>query len=465
MKKREAAKTLFLGSLILLGIIQTMMLWLGGFSGQSFFHTTTVQVKGIEPSMLWFVKPSAGSSNIAASFAYKMDRTIDNVANEYDQLVKKLEEILSDKEVVLKNTTVQDYIDWEMLLTEPGIMYQYEVAVDLEEMSGTQDDKGIPAINNVYVYSDTNFNKAVNLAFISEKEQKVYTMKYEGAVDIFKVVYNFYTSDEVVGQMIKYQPSALSNIQKYMKGNAFMTIASEKNPIVYDLLKVYNPIDLTVEKGIKALEKCVTSFFFNPLLKDITYEEDGSVVFTEPTQSIVTYDTKGVLEYINLAAKSSTAPMSLASGYRQALTFIHNSDALATTIKDRLYLTSVIQRGDSYQYAFDLRYEGHPVVLSDAMRESLGINAFVEVTVKGNQVIAANLCMLQIIPSIENGVLQKGVLQSGYVEPINKMLEQLQDTSGTMQFEDMTTAYVMTDRNEYIYLKRGVAEGNRWYYP
>lgn len=467
MRRNNGMKTIFLGILIIICIIQTAMLWLGDFPSQNFFKPKIEEKKGIDPFAIWVIRPSASNTGKPSSLAYKMDYTIENSRREYESLVLKLQILLHSSRINAEAVKVESGIQWDKLLTMPAIVYDYEVPLTIGQISGSGEDyPEIGLIDMVFVHSDTKFEKNISISFVSKMEEKVYTLQIPEGFKEFTKVYQFYAQEEVVQGITTYQPSALSNVKEYIKGNVFMPIASMKNPIFYEVINVYNPISLVAENGMKELEKYVNGFFINPLLKDTTYNSDGTVIFKEPTKNVVMYSPKGVIEYINLAPKSNNITTTLVSGYNVAMDFIEETEALTEVTKEGLYLANIEEKQQEITYYFDMLYDGYKVVLGQKVREYLEIDSLVKITVRNNQVISCSICTLQFEPEMVGGQVREWMLKSEYVDPINEALEVLlKQGKEPIQFDEMETVYHVNDVKENVYLTRGILLDRTWYYP
>lgn len=466
MKRNQTLKSIALGMLILLTVIQTTTLWLGGYPGQSFFKKEISEEAGINPQSVWIIKPSASNAALNASFAYRLDGTIESTRREYERLIAKLQTSLKLQSINTKEIETIEGIPWSKLLGFPTICYEYAVPLSLKEISGSNGpDTSIGGIDAVYIQSDTRFEKSLNLYFVSTLNNQTYQMAIKGDFKEMNKIYSYFTREELLEGVTKYQPSATSNVKNYIHNNSFMPIASGDVPIVYDLLNVYNPIDLSTSYGMKELEKRVNDFFVNPLLKDTVYEADGSITFSEQKKSIVMYNPIGIIEYINLAPKSSATASTRMSGYQVAMAFIQETDAIAEHMKDNLYLSRLETKGQEMTYYFDMAYNGYRIAFNKHIKEQLGVESLIKITVKQDQVTGVTLCTLQFEPKIIAGDIQTALLKTAYVDPINEALTVIQQEGEEVAFSDVDTVYLVNTLDGKVYLERGVQLGNRWYYP
>ena len=468
MKRKEIIKSILLGILIITCIIQTTILWLGGIPGQNFFRQVEGGLKGIKPFAVWILKPSASNAGGTSSFAYQLDRTVDHTKRHYERLILELQVVLKSQTTNYKKLQQKQEVDWDKLFSMPSICYEYTLPLTIGEISGGSITgvSGIEKVDMVLMNSTTKFEKNVIIYFINTSEEIMYQLEVIGDFSEFQKIYAYFTREEMLKSITKYQPSAISNVKEYIRGNAFMPIGSTNMPIEYDLLKVSNAINLNSSYGMKELEKYVNDFFVNPVVKKIDYEEDGSVVFTEQSRNIVIYNPKGLIEYINLSPRPSSTPMTRLEGYNVAVDFINETDAIPSNMKENLYLSRIDQKDYEMTYFFDMAYEGYKVALSKSVKEALEIESLVEITIKNNQIINCSIGTLEFEPKRVGDETRKAKLKSAYVDPINDALETLlKDGDRDIVFEDTETVYLVSDLNETVYMTRGISLEGKWYYP
>ena len=131
-----------------------------------------------------------------------------------------------------------------------------------------------------------------------------------------------------------------------------------------------------------------------------------------------------------------------------------------------MYLTRIETKGLERTYAFDRAYNGYRIVLSQQIKERLGINHLLEITVRNDQILNVKVCILEIEPDFIGGEIQSGQLRSEYVDPINEALAMLAEQGlERIQFEAIKVTYLITDLSNKIEMRRGIRSGDTWYYP
>lgn len=465
MYKSQFSKNILLGILIVMSIIQTGILWLGPLPGQNFFSQSQVKYAGIEPFGVWLVKPSASNLEGVSSFAYQLHDTIEYTQREYEHLVGKMQSMI---QTVLREDSEKQKeqpIDWQQLLARPSIVYEYEVPLPLEAIGGIKNPAyTIPSIDLLVIQGNPGFGRSLRLYLVSTQNEIMYERQLQGDYTALDKIYRYFTSEEVIQGITKFQPSSLSNIKQYIKGNAFMPIASQHAPIRYEVLQSFMPLE-TSKPIEEQLEVYVNDFFVNPLLKEVEKEEDGTMIFTERSRNLVIYHPQGILEYLNLSAED-TSPQSLLGGYHRAYTMLQNTSALSLEVKRGLYLEAIKESYQGTTYYFNMAYNGRKVVLSEDLKKQLGMEAFAEVTVKNNEIVSSRWPILKIIPAIYANEIVYARLSTEYVDPINKALgDGALGQSEYTVVEAIDTVYVMTALEGKLYMKRGISLKNTWYYP
>lgn len=451
---KNIIKSIVLGMLIIACIVQTAILWLGGMSSHNFLAKDSNMALPLGPEAIWIN---------TVSFAYPMsDRK-----REYDKLVMELSNFMTSDRNELKLKKVENLV-FKDILSQPGIIYEYSIPVSLEEVAGmpvaAENTFKVKSIAMV-IPSGNNSNK-IRLYLLEATENQVYGLELYGDTENIVRIQEAFTKEEVTRNMLSYQASVFSNVNDYIKGNVFLSLNSKDTPLQYNVLKAYNPIEIEPEEKIEKLEGYVNSLFANPLTKEIEEKENGSVVFTEYRKGVVTYRPSGVIEYINFNPSTNTSNMTRADGYKRAVSFIENTDAIWNKVKDNLYLSEIVQNDDQYTYYFDLHYKGFKVNMTDELKRKLDLNSVIEITVKNHQVSKGKWLMLDIGPIYDGQDIEIGDLEEAYVEPIDKLIEigVLQAQNLNIKLDDMECVYLIDDINKDIKMQWAAKYDNHWYY-
>lgn len=454
--KKNGLKVILLTVLMITSIIQTSMLWLGDTSGHNFLESTSSQVMPILPENIFRNKGDP----------FTVSYRIDEGSRDYERFVKELRVMLAQHAKGAKTLPTQP-LNWESILSMQGILYEYAIPVSLDELATTKvgiDSVGF--IDNVFLTLDDSIGNKVKLYLIDEVNNLCYRLDISGEFTDLVKLYNGFNIEEVGTGITKYQPSTKAmNISRYIEGNVFMPLTSEAVPLEYEVLQLINPVEVYEDNKQIVLDKYTSELFNKPILKEIEYREDGSVVLTESMKSIVIYKPRGVIEYVNLDVTRGDKTMSMLDGYNIASQFIQSSHAIPETTRDRLYLTNIVQEGKEYTFKFDLRYKGHKIILEPKVKEELGLDHMLELTIKDSQIISGKWSIRELQTVSHYGLVATKDIKIGYGDPINKMYAGLQEGQETPLLKDVATVYEVQDIDKPIEMKWGVFYDDMWYYP
>lgn len=457
--RRERMKLILLGALIIIAVIQTGMLWLGGMSGHNFLKQT-IKYEPIMPTNIWFVETSNSNTGVPGALAYRLDDTTGNEKREYERLIGELSKLM-DRQNEEGNMQKTDGVDWVKLLSMPSVIYEYEFPIDLASITGESQNKWIKEkIDHVIIYSKNKFEKEATLFLVNSEEDFMYELSVVGTFDDIEKIYKVLTADDLKRHIMAYQPSATIDKVR-LAGNSFLPTSSKETLLNYEVLTSYNPIDLSREEGYEKLESMINGLFISPLVKERVHQGEN-VIYTEDMKTLVVYRPEGVIEYLNLAPRQLQTGTSMLKGYNVALEFIERVQVMPKSIADNLYLADVKQKGLDFTYSFNMMYEGYRLQLSEEMQASLGMDALVQVVVRGKDVIEAHFSTLEVVPK----EVELKALSTHYLEPIDKMYT---------LFEKQGIEDFMIDHLELVYLLEGIGEDidmtwgavydHKWYYP
>lgn len=457
--RRERMKLILLGALIIIAVIQTGMLWLGGMSGHNFLKQT-IKYEPIMPTNIWFVETSNSNTGVPGALAYRLDDTTGNEKREYERLIGELSKLM-DRQNEEGNVQKTDGVDWVKLLSMPSVIYEYEFPIDIASITGESQNKWIKEkIDHVIIYSKNKFEKEAALFLVNSEEDFMYELSVVGTFDDIEKIYKVLTADDLKRHIMAYQPSATIDKVR-LAGNSFLPTSSKETLLNYEVLTSYNPIDLSREEGYEKLESRINGLFISPLVKERVHQGEN-VIYTEDMKTLVAYRPEGVIEYLNLSPRQLRTGTSMLKGYNVALEFIERVQVMPKSIADNLYLADVKQKGLDFTYSFNMMYEGYRLQLSEEMQASLGMDALVQVVVRGKDVIEAHFSTLEVVPK----EVELKALNTHYLEPIDKMYT---------LFEKQGIEDFMIDHLELVYLLEGIGEDidmtwgavydHKWYYP
>ncbi|MGL4737403.1 MAG: hypothetical protein ACRCW2_08130 [Cellulosilyticaceae bacterium] len=450
-------KNTILVLLIVACIIQTAMLWLGDSSGLNFLHKKDMAGKlgPIYPESTWITRGEG-------TLAYQVEGTTEYTSRQYDRLVEALQGVVTEM-IKPKDLVKLGEVNWGELLAAKGIWYEYALPISLEEVAGIKGErfKGMMPVDTLFLRLADLRGTAGQLYLINASEGVGYQAELKGGLGDLAKIIEAYTENKS-REAITYQATITSNVKDYITSNTFVPV---KVPLEYDVLQVYNPIVMDDAFKIRCIEEYVDGLFQNPLIKTVDERSDGSIILSEQATMIV-YKPNGMLEYINLATNRTEEKMSRIEGYNVAMKFITESDSVPSTMKKHFYLSDIQGKEGEYTYYFGLNYGGYQVRLSYGMQQALGTDAVLQITAKGNQIVGGKWLLAEIGRPAEYQGQTTGVLQEGYTDPIDQMLEQsATTTSGTIVFEALECVYVMDSMDGKMHLKWSVRRDGQWHFP
>ena len=433
---------MILSVLIIVCIWQTITLWLGDMSGHNFFgsHAVNYEINYLYPKEIW--------SNISGSI-YKIEGNNDEAEMRY-RLLSELFKGLTKENLTIELSPKISYA--ELLSSTSGIIYEYGTTLTIEEMMGqslkvANSKYNSIKIKDLYIDMSENDRYKTYVYLIDESSNVSQKITLNHSLDYHNEATRYYQNVEQTGGMKTYQASVLSpNDSEMFKGNIFYPLNNQGVPIYYKEL-VLKPIieDISSE----TLENYVNDLFRNPAYKTETPVQNG-VTFSDNLNVSVIYNRVGTLEFkrtpINDTEKSSASER-----ISKISTFIKESKAIPDFLKKGLYLAEIKtddQTGET-SYLFGYQYHNFEVVLSDKVKEELGINAFLELTIKNSEVTRGKWVMLEpVSESCSNLGLNVNVkaFQEESNEAISEMLEQVEIEEGsTFELEGLECAYIIKD--------------------
>ncbi len=358
-------KLIALSMLIALSVIQTIGLWLGEPLSHNFFGSLAPRVlEPIRPESIWL---NTGGE-------YTRSYRITDIKNEYDSIIDELQEVLLNFEDFYN---IEHNIgDWDKIFNQKGIVFEYSVQITLDEVIG----KSIALPYNYKI--DSIFIRIGgdnNIFFINETEN--YFIEISPSSNEFASIYSLFDVDN--RESVSYQPSVKDIKAQHIKGNVFLANTSEAMPLKYSQIVFENNL-LGNDNQMAVLESYVDQFFEKPIMKEIRTLYGGKIEFTEPMKSIVRYDDKGVIQYINLNLRIDARPMSRLEGYNIAVDFINQIQSMSSSVKENLYLSSVNISQGAYVFNFDIIYNDHKVHISQNFKNLTDMDAAVTIMVKEN---------------------------------------------------------------------------------
>lgn len=449
---KNIIKVAGLAMLIVLCIGQMSILWLGDMSGHNFLGENITMHNKIlvQPKTMWVN---------TGKLAYKVEER----QREYNVLLEEFINLITShkKNIHIEKLATMTY---EELLAKQGILYEYGLSLDIKKLVGISLSKVEDAVLVEQVFIDMSVynDYMTHLYFITADLQNIYKVVIYNRLEAHQKMVQTFNNPEVTRSLIGYQPSITSNMKQYIKGNSFLALNIGDTPIEYEVLSISNPIQ-TKEKGerIQLLEPYVNTFFANPLLKEVTPIEDGSIIFSENMGAIVKYDPVGTLEF-NITSSVQETKLTDIERLTKVIEFIGSCRGIPDFLKEGLYLSQVVIEKDVYTYQFDYKYKGFGFHLTDAIKQTLGLEHILELSISNGKIFRGKWSILDIEANPE-GIIKKQVRKK-FDEIIDSVYEQHKDSNfGKIDF--VQCRYILDRIEGELGFDWIVRYENQWYYP
>ena len=365
--------------LVITAIYQTGELWLRGTSGHNFFYSFiesfTSDKQKADGDVLLATRYAVGEGEGTFAVYYP-----DEVGN--SRLLEVANGALG--EILSKNQAQpnKDVADWKEILSSRCIVMQYDFMIASEEyLENYRDLKAneklerfdyitiVPAMRSgeesqaYFVNSDTN-----ECVMFSAEAGSASTALYD----------TLQTADGGMRYISTGQRTSASVLWRNMFLPQWAELPYAYAPLVRDFV-----FEKDGEASRTALENTVKNFFHNFSVDWSNRDADGTFVFSD-SETVVRYhpDVK-VLEYYNYENYSGDQRTNLLEGYQICTNFLKNDNSLKTDI----YLADIERTiNNEVVYYFDYAVDGLPVYLSQELRDSIGSDHAIEVTLRNQAV-------------------------------------------------------------------------------
>ena len=439
--KRNFVRVGILSVLILLGIGQTMMLWLGNMPSHNFFRQngTSVEQYYVYPKYIWINKNGS---------AYKLEGYNTEESQHY-RLIEELFNALKKEKIDIVENTKVSYTE---LLSSQGIVYEYGMPLRLSELLG----KGIKLNNkeitdrfkNIFVDVSTHENYKTYIYLITEEDEVKYCITVNDKLpDQYKLMSYFVNNEyeEELSNYKSYHASLLdNNMGDFLKNNIFYPLGNQEVPVSYQMLK-FQPV---VTKGDEQhLEGYVNDLFKNPIYKQKTTTE-SAIIFNDNLNINVQYEYNGTLEFTRVLTGDEEKNDAI-NRMDLVCTFIKETEAIPEFLKEGIYLSDIRtdQGGGEVTYYFDYQYDGFDILLTKEVKEKLGVEAYVQLTIKDGIIVHGKWLMIQ--PQVVFNNTPED-LTTEFYESSSELKENLEPG---VQLENMACAYIFRNKDEVLEFK------------
>lgn len=365
---KNFGRNFIIAFLMVLAIYQTGELWFGDFSDHNFFS-------------LFESYENTYSKNVA----YTLDRLIINLGD--NKVICRASNIYGsdykaqfDKAVaaaLTKGTLTENTgdVDWNGILGNRAIIYEYNCSFNGRDLSGIFDVKSdnctrIKSYDTIII-SPRADNSFMRVIFYDSATKISYSVELKSNSIIGKC---YETSSEFVASEDKiYYISSVENGFDIFTDNIFL-------PQSEDEIYGYNAIEphLTMN-DVSTIEKNANIFFDNAATKNYT-KDKGGYVFSDET-SVVKFYENSVLEYFNYDTKSKE-DNSFSANYVAAISLIKRD----TFVTNEFFLDSYTYNEGKYVFNFNYKINDLPLVPGENIKSGTGMSSFIEVAVSNGSV-------------------------------------------------------------------------------
>ena len=358
--------------LMILAVYQASELWFGDFSNHNFFSfslNNDEQISEVESSLLVeSVLINPGNNKL-------IEDNGGELSSDFDKAIALCVE---------KGSLISmEKASWKELLKEKCVIYELGIGLRGDELADifAMPDANLSKMESfrrIVIVPKTSSTESMRVYFITENENNAYTFELKKS-DIASDCLSHITEAISEGESIYYISGEQNGFDIFNK-NEFIPRWSGKGAGYYPLI-VQNPFitagNTEIDKAV--LERAVDVFFDLPANKWDRQEENAFVFSDEST--VVRYNSTGVLEYSGYKTESVEAD-SIIEKLSVALSFL-NKD---TGIENNLYLSGHRVENDKEVFCFDYKINGFNIGLSSELKEKIGMDSFIEITVSEGRV-------------------------------------------------------------------------------
>ncbi len=399
-------KNFIIAFLAVLALYQTNELWFEDFSSHNFFYTILQDKLGTQNDAeisgeTEYAAVNAGTGRFVLTYDKDSVNTMTRAAVKAAAEAVKSGEIQTDEAYSL-----QDIISGRCIV----IKYSYMLSeTEFSLLYGTGSSDGIPDFDSIAVSGDSSQNFKVLFFNSNTLEGTLYEMKeYSGIRDISALI-----DEAKLPYNEIYYVSSVQNNYDVFKGNEFIpTWAGET---YYYTITKNNP---AAENGIvteSSVDKYVNAYFDNPVLKWTSV--DGDVYIFSDESTVIKYYPEGVMEYASYSG-GDEGGTTLSGGLGAAEVFLDYEPNL----RNDYYLTNFKYDDGRITYYFDYKINDTILTLSDELKEKLGMESFIEITVDSGRVTKYKRYLRDYVTTIKDPVYT----EKTFLEVIDNGLSRLE---------------------------------------
>ena len=367
--------------LVIAAVYQTGELWLQGTTSHNFFYTILQNISQSSEEdqangeVLLATRYAVGDGGSNFSVYYPDDvgsSALLTIAND------TMGEILSGN----SGEAVTGEADWKEILQSRCLVLQYDFLLSTEEYLESyrkaRSAQALEYFDYITIVPGKVSGEKSSVYFVNSEnnEYLLYTsVKSQSAAALYEALQK--NEDDMV-----YISTGQKTTSSVLKRNLFLPQWAQL-PYFYATLRQAPVFEQDGAVSRMTLESSVEGFFKNFSADWSTRDEYGNFAFRDSSVVVKYYPGERVLEYYSYETYGTDKNQaSLAEGYQISCNFMRNDASLHTDV----YLSDIIQQGNEVIYCFDYVAENLPIYLSDTLKEEIGMEHAIEITVRGQAV-------------------------------------------------------------------------------
>ena len=365
--------------LVITAIYQTGELWLRGTDGHNFFYTLAEQFRAdkqqADGDVLLATRYAVGEGEGTFSVYYP-----DNVGNSslLDVANKALGEVLSKK----RETPQKGTADWKEILADRCIVMQYDFMIAseeyLENYRELKTSERLEQFDYITIVPAKRSGEESKAYFVNSETNEYMLFRGEGAAASVALSDALVTGEDDMLYVSTGQRTSAAVLWRNMFLPQWAWL-----PYPYAPLQREYVFEKDGEPSRTALENTVKNFFRNFSVDWSVKGEDGIYTFSDSETVVKYFPEERVLEYYSYESAGGEERTGLLEGYQICCNFLQNDNSLKTDI----YLADIARTiNNEVVYYFDYVVDDLPVNLSQDLRDRIGSQHAIEVTLRDQAV-------------------------------------------------------------------------------
>ncbi|MFP4697960.1 MAG: hypothetical protein ACLFMO_04550 [Eubacteriales bacterium] len=389
--KIKFLKPLLIIVLLIASIFQVTRLWFDEGSNRNFFYNFIEDRNETYGEILNEDTPLLSPTIMAVYYPSKeISYVINSTRGEYKELLLESRRFL--QEVIYQgNNEGISVVDWEKFWTQRSIIMKipFYMSVDmlLEDTQITKDVDEKEYLFNYVIITPSNERKGSSICYLVNDEEgqmmeiALNNNQLQYNSEVIALTDNIYNKESFPKYSLskKHIQGYSTKFDELFNQNVFLPTGVD---IKYGSQKISRYFLEEESINIAELENYINNYFSNPSAKYLV--EDDNVFTYKDEQTIVKYNTSGVVEFTDIRVDRRDEKIKLPQAYRQAKEFLDNDSLLRG---QEYYLSDYNIYDKEIELFFNYRFKDFDAVLSDGLKEEIGIDYPIEIKIKGGKIV------------------------------------------------------------------------------